>query len=110
MRAIYMRPSSAFSRGTGKRLGPFKTNHALTLNVAPMLEIVGLGSPQRLRRNGFCLFGKQNKSGSPRSCTSGKRYRDAKAAIFCRSDRWEGTTGLKKNRARRDISRLGSPT
>src|SRR5437867_2142947 len=55
----------------------------------------------RLERMAFCLFGKQNKSDSPRSCTGGKRYRDAKATIFCRSDRWEGTKGLKKNRARR---------
>src|SRR5437899_93420 len=47
------------------------------------------------------VFGKQNKSDSPRSCTGGKRYRDAKGTIFCRSDRWEGTIGLKKNRARR---------
>jgi len=30
----------------------------------------------------FCLFGKQNKSDSPRSCTGGKRYRDAKATTF----------------------------
>ena len=64
----------------------------------------------RLEGKAFCLFGKQNTSDSPRSCTGGKRYRDARAAIFGRSDRWEGTTGLKKNRARRDIPRLGSPT
>src|SRR2546425_7330018 len=49
----------------------------------------------------FCFFEKQNKSDSPRSCTGGNRYRDAKGTIFCRSDRWEGTIGLKKNRERR---------
>ncbi len=36
----------------------------------------------RLEGNGFCLFGKQHKSDSLRSCTGGKRYRDAKATIF----------------------------
>jgi len=33
----------------------------------------------------FCLFGKQNKSDSPRSGTGGKRYRDAQAAMFGRT-------------------------
>jgi hypothetical protein len=50
----------------------------------------------------FCLFENRTEwSHSSRSGTGGKRYRDAKAAIFGHSDRWKGTTGLKKNWARR---------
>src|SRR5438552_12260048 len=81
-----------------------RTTNAIVFGTSASLDIFRLG------RNGFCLFGKPHKSDSPRSCIGGKRYRDAKATIFCRSDRWEGTTGLKKNRARRrDIPGLGLP-